>query len=787
MTLESTAGSIAASGMSITNGGEVSVTAKTEAVLNEAALNAANLTAEAGEALAANGARIETRDSAAAIDPQTGFNRTSDNTRASLTLSVTGEDGTVSLDGATLNSAGGVHVKGPAVSVAGTEAGAGSGGIRIETTRDDLDVTSLTSDGISLSGTYVELVSAGELNASGQQIHADASMLMTAAGDVNATDAALDFGHSAGRASLDVNAAGSASLAGTKLSGEVGDVTLEAGDALNVSGVFRKPAGSGETAAPLMSSLTLEAGTSVDMGEDAVEIHTDGAGVSLAAQTLAGDAVAAGSVIEAAGAAGDIRVALDAGDITLEEGTEMRAGRAMTLDSGNLSLGVGVGLEAGREMALTARDALTAASAGATTEIIAPGLTMKAGGDVMLEGSVVAGDRTPDASHAHVSIEAGGAVTQTPGAGDAGVRGASATVTAATGDIRLDAQRNGASGGNALTSLALESAGDVSVGLAGRANTAVTVNGTRGGEVAGDLRIHAQNTGVSLNAISAQGDISVHAASISGSDLRAGGETVLTTSLYDRSPADGVHMTGMLSGSAVTVNTDKGDITLSDVRSDSGKVNLMRLSKDNTEGEVTFRDLTSADTAFVYNGNGLLMGDTGHSQDTMYLVVGTDGNVIGRSQFISARDKVGVVRLGYNFTPELGVDYIGALSASAVPVGNLPFINASEVRLAYAMRDNLSPMLPERADLITPVSPYFFLGVRPDASVAQSSTEGEVQEAEAGSRGEGVESRPALLFGLPDYGKPEIRDLRPVLEETQDFSWLVSMADTEKERNAENR
>ena len=859
-TIKSTAADIAAEGLKVVNGKATALEAKTGVDIQEARIAATSLTALSetdtvdltGAHATVTGATVlkAAADSTVAtptadvllsgVELTSGTlavtaDRSIDAQQATLSttsaplgahdpaMSFTAQGGDVSLSNSHVSTAGGVHATAQksVISQSVTYSVTG-GGFSMNAIDEDLDLVGSTG----VAGRYVETTAGRDLKISNLAVTAEEVLRVVTQGDLAASGMTVTLGseHEAGHLTMKATT-GNVDMQGTTVLGNVGVVTAQAGKNLNAQGVFDADK---TDPLPTMEKLVLTAGNTIDVGNQPIAITTTGAGanggISMSAAKLEGEAITAHSQLSSTGAGADIALAFTDTALTVGEGASLSSEHDMSLAVKNLAIQDGVAMQADNAMALESDQSV---SATGTVAMLAKALDMSArSGDVTLDGNVVVGDADARANVAAVRISAAGDVTQTEGSGETGLRGNSLDIHSG-GAVKIDAYADAQSAGNAFSRLSINAADSIAIGLADRSNTAVAINNETGGVVNGELSVQAQRNGVSLtNNVSGADAVLVHAGAISGGSVSATGEVTLTTSLYDAAMGSqresGVRMSGAVTGSSVSVSTNTGGVDIGSLTADGGKINVYRQARDGSDARVTFGTLESADTSLVYNGNGDIVGTRAHSANTQYYVVGTGGSVIGRGSFTSDVNKVGLARLGYAFTPEVNIDNLADLSASALPIGNLPFINASETRLAYADRDRAAAVLPDTHEITTPTSSYFFLNARSDApaagvaersatgsvavntpalpSVAElaaqadvaedpvasivSATEAAAPEGASTSGEEGEEEGSAtrtsspLVNGLPTAAEPMIRDLRNNNAETtqdEDLSWLVSL------------
>lgn len=321
----------------------------------------------------------------------------------------------------------------------------------------------------------------------------------------------------------------------------------------------------------------------------------------------------------------------------------------------------------------------------------------------------------------------------------------------------LGAGRTEGSAGNAFSNAAIESAGDVVAASSGR-NASVTVNAASDGTVEGDFKFYGEDNAFRFtNDIRVAGDALVNAAAIHGTSLEAEGRLELIAALYDdglpEGAPEGIAFTGNLSGTTAAVFTNAGDIRIGGrIEATEGYLDVYRLSTG-ASGVVAVNEAKGPYTITLYNGSGnVVVTGPVTCGDTVYAFAGWNGTTIGRGNLSSAIHKAGAVDHAENFSEEINLDALGALSAESLGSIVLPHLVFDEEALANADYDRVTQFVYSMIDTVSPSGEYFFLHLRPDAAASDADDE--------------EEEKPALEEGLPGETEHRITDHRKAEPQT---------------------
>ncbi len=738
----SAAKDVALRGAQVT-GGSLTVTAETGTLtadgLKGTLTEDVNLTA--GEALTMNGAHLTGSSvTVSSVQDLTATDGTF--TATAGDLSFASSQGSVDLTRSVLNTSNVLHLKAHEnLTLVEVEFDAASG-LDLAAGEGDLDLSGSTG----LESTFIDLLAGGNLSLVGAEVVVDDRFSATAGENLNAAGIDLTVGEP-GDVSFrsetgDVDLT-EASFAGT--TGSLGAVTVDAAEDARLDGLFA--AGKDFTA----TQLTVEAGESLALGDEALKVAVTQGDLVLEATTLQEEGFGHGSVFEAAG------------DVTMSFASDLHAGEGFTVTGEKVSF-TADDFSADDGSTVRADSSVMIAAQGdvaLTGDVLVTGnetvLVSAETGGISLVGAVTIGDETMNEASADVTLTAHGDIVQTVTSGDGGVRADALTATSDMGSVRLDAGRDEAVGseGSAFSSAVVEAADDVILGTAGR-ETMVTINEGRDGVVKGDLKLYGEDNGLHLtNDLLVGGDALIEAAAVHGGRLEAQGALEIAAAFFDAASASGdlsgIRFTGPLRGTHVSLITDNGDINVGTVVSTEGFVDVYRLGTA-SKGDVTIGGGSSAHAATFYNGNGdVRVTDIFTAQNTLYALTGSGGSTVGEENLVSMMHKAAAVDGAGTLSDAILEGLRKGTAAAELTPGRLPHLDFSAPVLETADVDRLSPFIFFGIDTVSPSDTFFFLHLRSDA--------------QSGKRGPNEEdSETVLEEGLPGRADVVIRDLREPVE-----------------------
>lgn len=657
-------------------------------------------------------------------------------------LSFASSEGSVDLTGSFLKTPGVLHVEAQENLTLVDAVFDATGGLDLSAGKGDLDL----SGSSGLESDYVDLEAGGELSLVGTEVVVNDHFSATAGEDLHAAGIDLTVGEP-GNVTFrsqtgDVDLT-DASFAGT--TGSLGAVVVEAAADARLDGLFA--AGKDFTA----KKLTVSAGETLSLGDEALKVAVTEGDLVLKATTLQDEGFGDGSVFRAKG---DVEMTF-ASDLHAGEGFTVE-GEKIGITSDGFSAGDGSTLRADSSVTIAAQSDVALTGDVLVTGNEAVSVSAETGG-IRLDGAVTIGDETLDEASADVTLRAMGDIVQTVTSGDGGVRADALTATSDAGAVLLGAGRDETVGseGNAFSSAEVESAGDVILGTAGR-ETKVSINESRDGAVEGDLKFYGDENGLLLsNDLRVAGDALIEAAAVQGGALEAEGALEVVAAFFDdaAAPGDlsGIRFAGALRGTHVSLITDNGDIDVGRVTSTEGFVDVYRLGTA-SKGEVTIGGGSSAHTATFYNGNGhIRVKDVFTAQNTAYALTGSGGTTQGVGNLVSTIHKAAAVDGAESLTDAILEGLREGATAEGLTPGRLPHLDFSAPALETADVDRLSPFVFFGIDTISPSDAFFFLHLRPDAESAKRGPDEEDGEA-------------ALEEGLPGRAEGVIRDLREPVE-----------------------
>ena len=308
--------------------------------------------------------------------------------------------------------------------------------------------------------------------------------------------------------------------------------------------------------------------------------------------------------------------------------------------------------------------------------------------------------------------------------------------------------------GNALNQADIESAADVVFSSYGR-ETALNVNASTNGAVNGDLLVYGDENGIRFgDALRVSGDAIVNASAVHGVSIEADGVVGIIAALYDHSISatdlSGISFTGALSGTEVSLYTDRGNIDVGKITSTSGHSDIYRLNTA-TIGFVNVNGIESNYTVAIYNGAGdVNLTAPVFGGNTVYSFTG-NGVTHGSEYLLSAINKAAVIEGADKFSAHIDLSDLTLLSAGGLNSYALPHLVFDDRALEFADTDRITPFVYPIIETMSPTSEYFFLHLRSDAAAAKSDDEQEDDRV--------------IEEGLPAKAKGVIRDLRPASEE----------------------
>ena len=414
--------------------------------------------------------------------------------------------------------------------------------------------------------------------------------------------------------------------------------------------------------------------------------------------------------------------------------------RALVLEAtGNLTLtgdrvaesgfAAGTQLTAGKTLAVSSDTGLTF---GEGSLLKGDTVALQTGGSLSLNGTTVEAD--------DVTMTAEDALKQT---GEQSAIVADRLTATAGGALTLD-------GANRFLNGTLESGGDIALRTTG-GTTALTVNASKNGQVAGNLKVLGLETALTLtNNLTVKGDALIHAGGVKGQALVADG-AVEVSDVMGEAPEQGIVFDGAVSGTHVTMLATGGDLRLNGgVTSTKGSIDLYRTAA--TRGDIVVTNGQSQDRITIINGHGDVKAESLYGQDTVFAVAGQGGQVYGESGFTSQNGKAGSSTAAEGLMGLLPSPTIGSMLASSLTTGMLPTINFSGDMLWSVDTMHQTSGLMSSNAFFTPMGNFFFLNLRSDAKLGLESEDEDK---------DGDESQASpLVMGLPTKAEPVIRDLR---------------------------
>jgi hypothetical protein len=211
----------------------------------------------------------------------------------------------------------------------------------------------------------------------------------------------------------------------------------------------------------------------------------------------------------------------------------------------------------------------------------------------------------------------------------------------AGGNVKLDAvESNGNESGNEVARMTVNTGGSVALAVDNVAGgTTLTLNEAAGGAVNGTLSLLGANTDLVItNAVTAADSASVHAASITGTSLAAGGMLSMSTSSYDAGNTAGITF-GNLSGATVGLLTSSGAISVGTLTSAS-TLTVLRKGTD-TNASVTIGSAESGTHSTFFNARGDVDAAV-HAEGLIYVFLGSEGAAT-KGSMVSDLNRVAVV------------------------------------------------------------------------------------------------------------------------------------------------
>lgn len=591
------------------------------------------------------------------------------------------------------------------------------------------------------------------------------------------TGGSLDLVNLDAAQNIGVQATGDVSLTGKAAAGEAltvvsfeGDITLSNADVktpgtLTVTAVKGNVDISGIAATDeglSAGEIFITAGDELMLGPDPVKVSSTEGSLTIKAGRLDDNAVKSGSNFNAAEA---LTIAV-ADNLTVGgEGVTM-TGNNISVSSTESTLRIedGTVIEArqtasvsGHEGAYLQGDVLVT---GKTAEV-----TSEEGG-IELAGNVKLGGKTADDDQANVVLTARDDIVQQNALAEGGIHGNALTAKSEAGSILLDAPLDDTAGssGNTVTNANLEAAENIAFGTS-RRDVTITVNESTGGELAGSLKVHADNAGVTLaNNVTTGGDVLINAAAVHGDSLTAGGTLGIVSALYDDSIAEGelrdVVFTGSLTGNRVTVYTDKGNIHLAEVNTTEGYLDVYRLSQTE-KGTVTIDGGVSEDSTMILNHNGdVNITEPYVGEDSIIVLTGHGGQAHGQDQLKSESGTILVRDHAQKFGSLLTLEGLRQILARDLSPDDLPHLELNDAMYGTAGRAVDANIVAPFGDFDSPTDPYFFMHLRTDAQSAKDEEE---------------ESSLTLENGLPASPKAIIIDHR--IRDPHNLWWMAQSVD----------
>lgn len=387
-------------------------------------------------------------------------------------------------------------------------------------------------------------------------------------------------------------------------------------------------------------------------------------------------------------------------------------------------------------------------------------------GGIELAGNVKLGGKTVNDDQANVVLTARDDIVQQNALAEGGVHGNALTAKSEAGSILLDAPLDdkARSSGNTVTNANLEAAENIAFGTSSR-DVTITVNESTGGELAGSLKVHADNAGVTLaNNVTTGGDVLINAAAVHGDSLTAGGTLGIVSALYDDSIAEGeqrdVVFTGSLTGNRVTVYTDKGNIHLAEVNTTEGYLDVYRLSQTE-KGTVTIDGGVSEDSTMILNHNGdVNITEPYVGEDSIIVLTGHGGQAHGQDQLKSESGTILVRDHAQKFGSLLTLEGLRQILARDLSSDDLPHLELNDAMYGTAGRAVDANIVAPFGDFDSPTDAYFFMHLRTDAQSAKDKEE---------------ESSLTLENGLPASPKAIIIDHR--IRDPHNLWWMAQSVD----------
>lgn len=717
-------------------------------------------------------------------------NATIGTTEGDATLRATA--GSVNAETASVTSAQSVVISAKTdASLAGLVASSAAGmDIRAETGAIELDDAMLRSADVSASSAGTISAERADIETVGEKgqryesaqagIELGASQLTVGAGDLVVSGAsdisaeALDVTvrSKSGTALKFASAAGSIDLANAVFKGDIEtgghiealSISAETGDVnlRNVASTAAAEAGQAQKSGLSAGEISINAGGELALSGAAQTFEATSGDLNVSAGSLAGNKLAANTALKAAG---DLSFAVSDA-LSIAEGFSAQA-QSVNISSGQLDMAGDSVVRAAHQLAISAHDGASFSGDILLSSRDLVSVVSEAGG-ITLAGDVVVGDEDLGAATS-VRLTAHGDIVQRDMTGKGGVRAQSLEAASAAGSILLDARSDAAAGhvGNIVSNAAFEAGSDIVFGVSG-GDVTVAVNASKDGLVEGDLKLSAEEAGIRFtNDIRSTGDVLVNAAALHGSGLSADGAVEIVAALFDDSiePGElsGVDCSGTVKGSSVIVFTNEGDITLGRVESETGFVDLYRLSTAQ-EGTVTVGGGVSADTATIFNGNGdIVFTGSFHGEDTVFAFTGAGGRTQGLVSVTSSKNRVGAFENAGQFGDFISLDKMLGSTAGDLRPGGLPHFAISGAGLDVTEEATRMEFVKPWSDFDSPTDRYFFLGLRIDAASSKVADESEERRKDA------------LEAGLPASGEAVITDSRP--KEPLDLSWLLVSLD----------
>jgi hypothetical protein len=488
-----------------------------------------------------------------------------------------------------------------------------------------------------------------------------------------------------------------------------GDVTLKDGAALYANGEIDLDAGGSVSVGDNAAIVTSNAGDGT-VGSWAIDINAEGAisfGANAHMETNATVALTAGD---------SVTLAENAFVASYEAKDGSESGR-ITVEStdGSVSLKGGAAFYAADTVSVKAAENVTMEGASwldADREIAVEATA----GDITMTDSIRLGGVYTDTSDKtdRITLTAGGSVTQSE-IGDAMGVTADELVVSAGGAVKLDAVESGGnSAGNDVSILTVNAGGSVALAVDNvEGGTEVSINASKGGAVNGSLTVLGANTDLAVaNDVAVSGSAEVHAASIAGKSLSAGGSLLMSTSSYDAGNTAGISFESV-AGSSVGLLTSSGAIALGNVESASTLTVLRKGTDANAAVSIGAGSVAGHTTVFNARGdvNAAL---TAGGQ--IYVLLGSEGEA-AKDGLVSKLNRVAVIRNAgaiARFIPDL-------YSAANVKTGTLPVFDFRSVVLGFdaAKKDGVtdvrSPALNDKTDEAE--SAADFCGVNPEECI----------------------------------------------------------------------